>query len=136
LGNIPPASRTPRICSVSSTPAAGAKTPKESGRDDRVIAAAAVIGTLLALAGIAVISYSPLQKNVPLRSVLAVVGGAICFAQALVLVRTRPRVHPVTMDAVGMTAGAAVLLAAASWRTTRSCSRTAPRHGPPWPTWL
>jgi drug/metabolite transporter (DMT)-like permease len=60
-----------------------------------------------------VISYSPLQKNVPLRSVRAVVGGAICFAQALVLVRRFPRVHPVTMNAVGMTAGAAVLLAAA-----------------------
>ena len=77
------------------------------------LAAAAVIGTLLALAGVAVISYSPLQQNVPLLSVLAVVGGAICFAQALVLVRRFPRVHPVTMNAIGMTAGAAVLVAAA-----------------------
>jgi drug/metabolite transporter (DMT)-like permease len=74
---------------------------------------AAVIGTLLALTGVAVISYAPLQKNVPLRSVLAVVGGAICFAQALVLVRRFPRVHPVTMNGVGMTSGAALLLAAA-----------------------
>jgi drug/metabolite transporter (DMT)-like permease len=74
---------------------------------------AAVIGTLLALTGVAVISYAPLQKNVPLRSVLAVVGGAICFAQALVLVRRFPRVHPVTMNGVGMTAGAALLLATA-----------------------
>lgn len=73
---------------------------------------AAVIGTLLALAGVAVISRSPLQQNVPLLSVLAVLGGAICLAQALVLVRRFPRVHPVTMNAVGMTAGAAVLLAA------------------------
>jgi drug/metabolite transporter (DMT)-like permease len=74
---------------------------------------AAVIGTLLALAGVAVISYSPLQQNVPLLSVLAVVGGAVCFAQALVLVRRFPPVHPVTMNAIGMTTGAAVLLAAA-----------------------
>ncbi len=77
------------------------------------LGAAAVMGTVLALAGVAVISYSPLQKNVPLLSVLAVVGGAICFAQALVLVRRYPRVHPVTMNAIGMTAGAAVLVAAA-----------------------
>jgi drug/metabolite transporter (DMT)-like permease len=49
---------------------------------------------------------------VPLLSVLAVVGGAICFAQALVLVRRFPRVHPVSMNAVGMAAGAAVLLTA------------------------
>jgi drug/metabolite transporter (DMT)-like permease len=74
---------------------------------------AAVIGTLLALAGVAAISYSPLQENVPLLSVLAVVGGAICLAQALVLVRRFPPVHPVTMNAVGMAAGAALLLAAA-----------------------
>ena len=75
------------------------------------LSVAAVIGTLLALAGVAVISRSPLQQNVPLLSVLAVVGGAICLAQALVLVRRFPRVHPVTMNAVGMTVGAAVLLA-------------------------
>ena len=75
--------------------------------------AAAVIGTLLALAGVAVISSTPLQNNVPLLSVLAMIGGAICFAQALVLVRRFPRVHPVTMNAVGMTTGAAALLAAA-----------------------
>jgi drug/metabolite transporter (DMT)-like permease len=77
------------------------------------LGAAAVVGTLLALAGVAVISYSPLQQNVPLLSVLAVVGGAICFAQALVLVRRFPPVHPVTMNAIGMTTGAALLLAAA-----------------------
>jgi drug/metabolite transporter (DMT)-like permease len=74
---------------------------------------AAVVGTLLALAGVAAISYSPLQENGPLLSVLAVVGGAICLAQALVLVRRFPSVHPVTMNAVGMAAGAALLLAAA-----------------------
>jgi drug/metabolite transporter (DMT)-like permease len=76
------------------------------------LSAVAVMGTLLALAGVAVISRSPLQENVPLLSVLAVVGGAICFAQALVLVRRFPRVHPVSMNAIGMTAGAAVLFAA------------------------
>jgi drug/metabolite transporter (DMT)-like permease len=74
--------------------------------------AAAVMGTLLALAGVGVVSRSPLQEDVPVLSVLAVVGGAICFAQALVLIRRFPRVHPVTMNAIGMTAGAAVLLTA------------------------
>lgn len=72
---------------------------------------AAVTGTLLALAGVAVMSRRPLQEAVPLPSLLAVVGGAVCFAQALVLVRRFPRVHPVTMNAVGMTTGAVVLLA-------------------------
>jgi hypothetical protein len=44
-------------------------------------------------------------------SLQAVVGGGVCFAQALVLVRRSPRVHPVTMNAVLMAAGAAVLVA-------------------------
>ena len=75
----------------------------------RLVAAA---GTLLALAGVAVMSRAPLREAVPLPSLLAVLGGAVCFAQALVLVRRYPHVHPVTMNAVGMTAGAAVLLGA------------------------
>jgi drug/metabolite transporter (DMT)-like permease len=73
---------------------------------------AAVLGTLLALAGIALMSRNPLRESVPPTSVLAVVGGAVCFGQALVLVRRFPRVHPVTMNAVGMAAGAGVLLCA------------------------
>jgi drug/metabolite transporter (DMT)-like permease len=72
----------------------------------------AVLGTVLALAGIALMSRDPLRESVPLTSVLAVVGGAVCFGQALVLVRRFPRVHPVTMNAVGMAAGAVVLLCA------------------------
>jgi drug/metabolite transporter (DMT)-like permease len=72
---------------------------------------AAVLGTLLALAGIAVMSRAPLREAVPLLSVLALVGSALCFAQAAVLVRRFPGVHPVAMNAVGMTAGAALLVA-------------------------
>jgi drug/metabolite transporter (DMT)-like permease len=48
---------------------------------------------------------------VPLGSLLAAVASAVCIAQAAVLVRRFPAVHPVTMNAVGMTTGAALLLA-------------------------
>jgi drug/metabolite transporter (DMT)-like permease len=72
---------------------------------------AAVVGTLLALAGIALVSRSPLTESVPLLSLFALVGSAFCFAQAAVLVRRFPRVHPVTMNAVGMATGAILLLA-------------------------
>ena len=72
---------------------------------------AAVLGTLLALAGIAVMSRAPLREAVPLLNLLAVVGSALCFAQAAVLVRRFPGLHPVVMNAVGMTAGAALLVA-------------------------
>ena len=72
----------------------------------------AVVGTVLALVGIALVSGAPLGQSVPLTSLLALVGSAACFAQAAVLVRRFPPVHPVTMNAVGMATGAAVLLAA------------------------
>lgn len=50
---------------------------------------ASVIGTLLALAGVAVISQASVQ-DAPFLSLLAIVGGAACFARAAVLVRRFP----------------------------------------------
>ncbi len=41
---------------------------------------------------------------------LALLGGVLCFAEAAVIVRWFPRVHPVTMNAVGMAAGAGYYL--------------------------
>lgn len=73
----------------------------------------AVAGTLLAFAGIAVMSRAPVRGTVPLLSLLALLGSALCFAQAAVLVRRFPPVHPVTMNAVGMTTGATLLIAGA-----------------------
>jgi drug/metabolite transporter (DMT)-like permease len=93
------------------------------------IRAAAVIGTLLALGGVALVSRAPLREAVPPLSLLAVVGGAVCFAQALVLVRRFPRVHPVTMNAVGMTAGAAVLLVGS---VIRGEQRVIPQRAETW----
>jgi drug/metabolite transporter (DMT)-like permease len=72
--------------------------------------AAAFVGTLLALAGVAWISRASLREAVPLLSLLAALGTALCFAQATVLVRRFPSLHPVTMNAVGMTMGAALLV--------------------------
>src|SRR5918996_1031355 len=71
----------------------------------------AVAGTLLALAGIGVLSRAPLRESVPVLSLLAVLGAVLCFAQATVLVRHFPLVHPVTTNAVGMATGAAILVA-------------------------
>jgi drug/metabolite transporter (DMT)-like permease len=75
---------------------------------------ASLAGALLALAGVAIMSSARLRESLPLLSVLAGLGGALCFAESAVLVRRLPPVHPITMNAVGMTAGAAVLLAGAS----------------------
>jgi drug/metabolite transporter (DMT)-like permease len=72
--------------------------------------AAAVVGTLLALGGVTLMSQAALRDELPLLSVLAALGSALCFAQAAVLVRRLPPVHPVAMNAVGTITGAAVLL--------------------------
>jgi drug/metabolite transporter (DMT)-like permease len=69
----------------------------------------AVAGSLLALAGVAVMSRAPLEEDLPASSVFAALGSALCFAQAAVLVRSFPPLHPVTINALGMAAGAALL---------------------------
>src|SRR3954467_1978877 len=71
----------------------------------------AVAGTLVSLVGVALMSRAPLGESLPLLSLLAALGSALCIAQATVLVRRFPPVHPVTLNAVAMTAGAAVLIA-------------------------
>jgi drug/metabolite transporter (DMT)-like permease len=73
----------------------------------------AVVGGLIALAGIAVMSGATLSADIPALSLFAVLGGALCFAEAAILVRHFPVVHPVALNAVGMATGAVLLLAGA-----------------------
>jgi drug/metabolite transporter (DMT)-like permease len=61
-----------------------------------------IAGAVLALVGIAVLSRAPLREDVPLLSLLAILAGALCFAQAAIVVRRFPPVNPVTMNAVAM----------------------------------
>jgi drug/metabolite transporter (DMT)-like permease len=72
---------------------------------------AAVVGAALALVGIGVLSRAPLGETVPPLSLLALFGSTLCFAQAAVVVRRFPAVHPITMNAVGMATAAALLVA-------------------------
>jgi drug/metabolite transporter (DMT)-like permease len=70
----------------------------------------AMIGTALALLGIGVVSGASFGEPVPLLSVVAALGAALAFSQSIIIVRGFPPVHPVTMNAVGATAGGAFLL--------------------------
>ncbi len=90
---------------------------------------AAIVGTLLALLGVGLMSRAPLRESVSLLSLLAALGSAVCFAQAAVLVRRFPPVHPVTMNAIGMTAGAAMLVAGSALAGE---SLVLPRSGETW----
>jgi drug/metabolite transporter (DMT)-like permease len=69
------------------------------------------LGAIIAVIGIAVLSRAPLRESVPLLSLLAILAGALCFAQAAIVVRRFPSVHPVTMNAVGMGTAALLLVA-------------------------
>jgi drug/metabolite transporter (DMT)-like permease len=73
----------------------------------------ALVGGLIALAGIAVMSGATLSGNVSALSLLAVLGASLCFAEAAILVRRFPPVHPIALNAVGMGTGAVLLFAGA-----------------------
>jgi drug/metabolite transporter (DMT)-like permease len=73
-----------------------------------------LLGALMAVVGVTIMTSASLEESVPILSVLAGLGGAVCFAESAVLVRVLPPVHPVTMNAVGMSAGAGALLLAAA----------------------
>lgn len=76
--------------------------------------AAAVGGTLVALLGVGLISGQALQRSASAAAVLAVIGSVVCFAEAAVLVRRLPTMHPVALNAVAMVASAAVLMLAST----------------------
>lgn len=76
--------------------------------------ATALAGALVALAGIFVMSVEPLRADVPPAALAAALGSAVCFAQAAVVVRRFPSVHPVVLNAVGMAVAAPMLVGGAA----------------------
>ena len=76
--------------------------------------ARSVVGTLLGVAGIGLVASEPLRGAVPALSLLAILGSVLCFAQAAVVVRRFPPVHPVVMNGVGMLAGGTILVGASA----------------------
>jgi drug/metabolite transporter (DMT)-like permease len=72
-----------------------------------------LVGAGLAVAGTAVVFNSGRETGVPLTSMLAIVAGAVCWAEALVVLRGFPPAHPAAMNAVGMGVGTVILLALA-----------------------
>ncbi len=67
-------------------------------------------GGLLTVAGIWFLVSDSGAGNVPLGSGLAMVGGAVCMAEAGIVVKKFPPCHPVVFNGLAMGAGALVLL--------------------------
>jgi len=72
---------------------------------------AGLVGGACSLAGIAVVFHSGLDVGVPFSSMLVIFLGSMCWAEALVVVKAFPRVHPVSLNAVAMAVGGVALLA-------------------------
>jgi drug/metabolite transporter (DMT)-like permease len=70
-----------------------------------------LLGGLVAVAGIAVMVRAPVNADVPLLNLVAMFGAAVCAAEVGIIARHFREVHPVVMNAIGMTVGAVVLLA-------------------------
>jgi drug/metabolite transporter (DMT)-like permease len=69
-----------------------------------------LFGGLIAVAGMAVIFREGLGAGVPLGSLLALLAAAVCFAETGIVVKAFPRVHPVSMNAIGLGVGGLILL--------------------------
>jgi drug/metabolite transporter (DMT)-like permease len=70
-----------------------------------------LIGAFVAVGGIAVVFSNALHAGVPLGSMAAILGGAACWAEALVVVKAFPAIHPAVMNAIAMGVGGVVLVA-------------------------
>jgi drug/metabolite transporter (DMT)-like permease len=69
-----------------------------------------LLGACLAIGGIAVISVEDPSGSPPVLPLLAVVGAAVATAEAALTVRRIPNEHPLSVNAVGMSVGAVLLL--------------------------
>jgi len=69
-----------------------------------------LVGAALAVGGIAVVFSSGVDAGIPLRYMLAILAGAVCWSEALVVVKGFPPVAPPAMNAIAMGIGTVVLL--------------------------
>ena len=70
-----------------------------------------LIGGAIAIVGMAVIFREGIEAGVPLGSLFILLGSAACFAETAIIVKLFPRVHPVSLNAVGIGVGGLLLLA-------------------------
>ncbi|MQB00894.1 MAG: EamA family transporter [Actinobacteria bacterium] len=71
-----------------------------------------IVGGLLAIAGIGILSTSTLGGDLSPRYFIAALLGVVAVAESSVIVKSFPKAHPVTTNAVGMAAGASLLVVA------------------------
>jgi drug/metabolite transporter (DMT)-like permease len=68
-----------------------------------------LLGSLLAVGGIAVVVGGAGSNGLSLPHILAIIAGAVCLAEAGVIAKKFPRSHPIATNAIAMTIGAIIL---------------------------
>ncbi len=71
-----------------------------------------LVGGLVAVAGIAIVMVDQLSIDVPIQSLLLVVGGTVFIAESTVVAKRIPRADPIATNAVAMLTGGGLLLTA------------------------
>ena len=69
-----------------------------------------LIGGVIAIGGMAVIFREGTSAGVPIGSLFVLLGAAACFAETSIVVKAFPKVHPVSLNAVGIGVGGLMLL--------------------------
>src|ERR671938_943343 len=70
----------------------------------------ALAGGVAAVAGVAVVSGAQVRDDVPLASLLALLAGIVCAAEARIILKRLPAADPFATNAVAMAVGAVMLL--------------------------
>ena len=78
-----------------------------------VLTTRGVVGGILAVIGIAVLSLRSLETDVEPSYVVAAIVGVLAIAESGVVIKGFPRAHPISTNALGMGAGALLLIVAA-----------------------
>ena len=68
-----------------------------------------LLGSFLAVGGIAVVVGGASGEGLSLPHVLAIIAAAVCIAEAGVIAKKFPRSHPIATNAIAMTIGALIL---------------------------
>jgi drug/metabolite transporter (DMT)-like permease len=76
-----------------------------------------ISGSIMAMAGVAIIFGNRIQTSLPVLPVLAVIGAAACYAEAIVIIKNFPQSHPITTNAIALSTGSLLLfIFSALWK--------------------
>jgi drug/metabolite transporter (DMT)-like permease len=73
-----------------------------------------VAGALLAIAGIAWLTFGPQQVDVPLTALLLMLAAAVAVSQSIIVGKHLSAQHPAMTNAIGLSVGAVLLLTASA----------------------